>query len=250
MQRPLLRERRRNRIFTYDAWVGKGRDGEYTTMCRFLQEIELFLTLRHAIKYGDIGMIRRMLEPLAIFFFGPEQHKYGYEMLHLRWLLTDGVSDPVLQRSILASGLVNTLLDWKVFDLVIEHVNCMYKLDMRNLKNSTHDVNSTFDRLALICAFSTRLRRVIETYFGEKTKNDHTRRSVIAEVFGLAFKLWDDGRCAELWVCRRTGNVTRLDCHWLKQVGGQGRGPKCQSCRWRYHCHLVGQRVRDGCPVR
>ena len=188
----------RSRIFTYDAWVGKGRDGEYTTMCRFLQEIELFLTLRHAIKHGDIGVIRRMLEPLTIFFFGAEQHKYGYEMLHLRWLMTDGVSDPALQRSILASGLVNTSGrpdSFQAFDLVIEHVNCMYKLDMRNLKNSTHDVNSTFDRLALTCAFSTRLRRVIETFFGEKTKNDHTRRSVIAEVFGLAFKLWDDGRC-------------------------------------------------------
>ena len=95
----------RSRILTYDAWVGKGRDGKYTTMCRFLQEIELFLTLRHAIKHGDISMIRRMLEPLAIFFFGAEQHKYGYEMLHLRWLLTDDVSDPALQRSILASGL-------------------------------------------------------------------------------------------------------------------------------------------------
>lgn len=188
----------RSRIFTFDAWAGTGCDGEYTTMCRFLQEIELFLTFRHAIKHGDIGLIRRMLDPLAVFFFGAEQHKYGYEMLHLRWLLTDGVSDPALQRSILASGLVNISGrpdSFQAFDLVIEHVNCMYKLDMRNLKNSTHDINSTFDRLALTCAFSTRLRRVIECCFGEKTKNDHTRRSVIAEVFGLAFKLWDDGVC-------------------------------------------------------
>jgi uncharacterized protein DUF6589 len=188
----------RSRIFTDDAWTGTGRDGEYTTMCRFLQEIELFLTFQHAIKHGDIGLIRRMLEPLAVFFYGAEQHKYGYEMLHLRWLISDGVSDPALQRSILASGLVNISGchdSFQAFDLVIEHVNCMYKLDMRNLKNSTHDVNSTFDRLALTCAFSTRLRRVIESFFGEKTKNDHTRRSVIAEVFGLAFKLWDEGLC-------------------------------------------------------
>ena len=188
----------RSRIFTDDAWTGTGRDGEYTTMCRFLQEIELFLTFQHAIKHGDIGLIRRMLEPLAIFFYGAEQHKYGYEMLHLRWLISDGVSNPALQRSILASGLVNISGRhdlFQAFDLVIEHVNCMYKLDMRNLKNSTHDVNSTFDRLALTCAFSTRLRRVIESFFGEKTKNDHTRRSVIVEVFGLAFKLWDEGLC-------------------------------------------------------
>jgi hypothetical protein len=200
----------RSRIFTYEAWVGTGRDGEYTTMCRFLQEIELFLTFRYAVKHGDIGMIRRMLEPLAVFFFGAEQHKYGYEMLHLRWLLSDGVSDPALQRSILASGLVNTAGrrdSFQAFDLVIEHTNCMYKLDMRNLKNSTHDVNSTFDRLALTCAFSTRLRRVIESSFGEKTKNDHTRRSVIAQVFGLAFKLWDDGVC-RFRLGERSGSVS------------------------------------------
>ena len=155
-------------------------------------------------------MIRRMLEPLAVFFFGAEQHKYGYEMLHLRWLLSDSVSDPALQRSILASGLVNTAGrrdSFQAFDLVIEHTNCMYKLDMRNLKNSTHDVNSTFDRLALTCAFSTRLRRVIESSFGEKTKNDHTRRSVIAQVFGLAFKLWDDGVC-RFRLGERSGSVS------------------------------------------
>jgi uncharacterized protein DUF6589 len=79
-------------------------------------------------------------------------------MLHLRWLLSDGVSDPALQHSILASGLVNISGHrdlFQAFDLVIEHVNCMYKLDMRNLKNST------FDRLASTCAFLTRLRLVI-----------------------------------------------------------------------------------------
>ena len=97
----------RSRIFTFDAWTGTGHDGEYTTLCRFLQEIELLLAFRHAVKHGDIRLIRHMLEPLAVFLYGAEQHKYGYEMLHLRWLLSDGVSDPALQQSILASGLVN-----------------------------------------------------------------------------------------------------------------------------------------------
>jgi uncharacterized protein DUF6589 len=73
----------RSQIFTLDAWTGTGRDGEYTTMCRFLQEIELFLTFRHAVKHGDIGLIRRMLEPLAVFF--SERSSMPWNSIHIQF---------------------------------------------------------------------------------------------------------------------------------------------------------------------
>ena len=50
--------------FTKAAWRGDGHmDIEFRTMCRMLQEVELFLTVRHAVKHGDIGMLRRLVDP-------------------------------------------------------------------------------------------------------------------------------------------------------------------------------------------
>ena len=60
-------------------------DIEFRTMCRVLQEIELFLILKHTIKYSDIGLLRRLSDPLIVLFFGAKQHHYGREMLFYRW---------------------------------------------------------------------------------------------------------------------------------------------------------------------
>ena len=53
-------------------------------MCRMLQEIEVFLTTRHAIKHGDIGLLRRMVDPLIVLFLGAGQWNYDHEMLFYR----------------------------------------------------------------------------------------------------------------------------------------------------------------------
>jgi uncharacterized protein DUF6589 len=94
-----------NQAFTTKAW--NGSDTRFVSMTRYIQEVEIFLVLRHAIRHGDIGIIRKLVDKLAIIFFGAEQHKYGREMLHLRWLLSDSVSIPELQRAILAAMLAN-----------------------------------------------------------------------------------------------------------------------------------------------
>lgn len=194
-----LLERVRNRVFTMSAWQGHtDSKGDFTSTCRFLQEIEMFLSLQHAVKFGDIGLIRRLVDPLAVFFFGSGQERYGMELLHLRWLISDNVSTPLLQRSILASGLVNVHRKPDTFqaaDIVLEHVNCTYKLDMRNFKNGTHDVNFTFNRLALSCRYYMQLRLLIEASFGEKTNTAHSRRNVVLETFALAHHLRVSGRC-------------------------------------------------------
>jgi hypothetical protein len=56
--------------FTRSVWTNLVVDIDYCTMCCFLQEVELFLSVRYAVKYGDIGMLRRMVNLLAVVFFG------------------------------------------------------------------------------------------------------------------------------------------------------------------------------------
>lgn len=75
-------------------------------MYRFLQEIEVFLAIRAALKNRDIHVLRFFVDELVVMFWGANQHNYGRYMLYLRRLLSP-VYDDVLQNAILSSGLVN-----------------------------------------------------------------------------------------------------------------------------------------------
>jgi hypothetical protein len=117
--------------FSYNAWEGKTAEGvthhdtEFRTICRMLQEIELFLCSQYAVKHADIGLMRRNVEPLAVSFFGAGQFKYDHEMLYYRWVLSPACASE-LQKAILASGLVNMSArpdEHKATDLLQEHLN-------------------------------------------------------------------------------------------------------------------------------
>lgn len=194
----------RQLVFTRDSWKGQDPqknsldDKEFVSMCRFLQSGELFLALRHAVRHGDIGLIRRLIGPLSVWFYGSAQPKYGQEMLYLQWLLSDAVSDPELQHAILGAGLVNITgrgNTFKAIDVALEHVNAMYHIDMKMRKNSTHDVDKTFRRVALASSYTTMLRATIESTFGRNSSSDHTTKDARRDVFALAMLLLDSG-CA------------------------------------------------------
>jgi hypothetical protein len=181
--------------FTRDAWLAPDVDINYRTMCRFLQEVELFLVVRHAVKYGDIGMLRRMVDPLIVVFFGASQHNYGREMLHYRWNLS-AANTPVLQRAILSSGLVNWVgreSTFKPIDLALEHLNCHCKLDLRNFKNSTHDIEIVFQRTALCNTWVRNIRNQLQREFGETISGLHTSATAISDMYLLAWTLFVGG---------------------------------------------------------
>jgi len=182
--------------FTIDAWDGKVEDRvevdiEFRTMCRMLQEIELFLTVRYAVKNADIGLLRYVVDPLAILFFGAGQNKYGHEMLFYRWNLSP-VNSPELQRAILSSGLVNwhgRSSTWKAIDLCLEHLNCNTKIEMQCYKNSTHDTYISFNRVCLTNTWARQLRSKMEAAFGEPISGSHTAADATLDVFLIARNL-------------------------------------------------------------
>ena len=194
----------RRLVFTPNARGGRDEQGnslhdrEFVSMCRLLQAGELFLTLRHAVRNGDIGLIRRSVPPLSVMFYGSAQPKYGFEMLYLQWLLSDGVSDPELQHAVLGSGLVNIAgrgNTFKAIDVALEHVNAMYHIDMKMRKNSTHDVDKTFRNVALASSYTTVLRATVESAFGGNVSGEHTVKDARRDMFALAMLLLDAG-CA------------------------------------------------------
>ncbi|KAI9772518.1 MAG: hypothetical protein M1840_000723 [Geoglossum simile] len=101
-------------------------DEELQNHIRFIELAEVYQLLKYAIKYGDIGLIRRAIDRCCIFFNGSGQHKYAFEMLYLQRLLSTSAATPTLQRAILSNSLVNFegLSDsWFETDRMIEFHN-------------------------------------------------------------------------------------------------------------------------------
>jgi hypothetical protein len=183
--------------FTRQAWEGSThKDSEFTTMCRLVQEIELFLAVGHAVKYGDIGLLRRFVDPLIIQFAGAHQWNYTYEMLYYRWLLSPGTNAPPLQRCIQSSGLVNwhgAPHSFKAVDLGLEHLNGSCKINLKVFKNSTHNADIVFDRICLTNTWVNALRSQVERIFGEHMPGTHTTHSTALDMFARARQLQTGG---------------------------------------------------------
>jgi hypothetical protein len=193
-------EKVREKVFTVNAWRGENeKDREFVSMCRYLQEVETYLMLRYAIRAGDIGMLRWLVDPLCVMFIGSEQWKYAEELLHLRWLLKDETSSQELQEAILSGGLVKQKIDrhrWKAIDLAVEHVNLFYQLDMNMHKNSTHDFMTTINRIGLTAPYTNELRGRFERDFGHRNDGRHSHKSAVNDIYLLAARLRERWRKA------------------------------------------------------
>lgn len=196
-----LMENVRKQAFTLNAWTGLDsndnsiEDIEFRTMCRYLRQIELFLTIRYAVKHGDIGLLEYCISPSLIFFLGAGQHNYAYEMLYYTWILRPTVSAN-LRHSIMTADLVN----WpgrpgcfKAIDLGMKHLNGGCKMKMKCYKNSTKDTHLIFDRVCLSNTWVHSLRRELETAFDHPARGDHTRASTILKIFSTARSLLTSG---------------------------------------------------------
>ena len=70
--------------FIYTSWTDHQQaDKKFVTMCWYLQEIEIFMTLWYVIAHGDIDLIWWLIDSLCIWFYEAEQSKYKLKMLHL-----------------------------------------------------------------------------------------------------------------------------------------------------------------------
>ncbi|KAI5294855.1 hypothetical protein KEM52_003017 [Ascosphaera acerosa] len=172
------------------------RDPECLTFARLCHECLLFLTIKHAISHGDAGMLERLIFGLPALFFGAGQGKYGLEMLHLCWLL-EALSPP-LKDAILSASLVsqkNTRGLWKPIDLAVEHLNLEVALDMRNRRNSTHDIAAAFRRVTSGTVYNAQLQKRLESFFSYHTNRSHTRKDVRQDLLSLLFFLQKEWPC-------------------------------------------------------
>ena len=69
--------------------------------------MEVYFTLKFAIKHTDIGLIKQVIVQCCILFAGSAKSQYTHMALYLTKLLITDTADLELQKALLASMLVN-----------------------------------------------------------------------------------------------------------------------------------------------
>ena len=80
-----------------------------------------------------------------------------------------------------------------MIDLVLEYINLGFAHDIKMVKNSTHNVTSTFIRRSLAHIELQLVRAEFEFNFGNQTNTVHTYKSAVKDVFHLAIHLDAEG---------------------------------------------------------
>lgn len=169
-------------------------DEEFTNHIRYLQEMETYCTLKHAIKHADVGLLKRVIARCCFYFHGSGATNYASEMLHIWRLLSTEACDPPLKRAILVNGLINLRGQedsWLEIDRHNEHLNLELKTLLNARRNGTFDVDSLFDYGGLCCEYSTATMKFLESSFGERTVGSHTTKSAASDIRFLADILKD-----------------------------------------------------------
>jgi hypothetical protein len=171
-------------------------DLEYSAHAKFLQQMEVYKTLKLAIKRADIGMLRRLFARCCILFHGGNKSKYAFLSLYMTWLTQTSTADEELQRAILANGLVNLRGagdSWFEMDRLNEFFNLQMKTLMATRRTSSIDVVTLFRTTALTASYCTDLKESIEQAFGEYSNSLHTTKNVSDDVRNLAFQIYNSG---------------------------------------------------------
>ncbi|KAK7752206.1 hypothetical protein SLS62_005740 [Diatrype stigma] len=194
-----------SKVFTKEGWTGRypGVDDdhidlEFRSQCRLMQCVEIFLTIHEAVRQGDFGLLRDIIPQLPIIFWGGRSFNYGPEMLYFAWLLhPDVCHDGATRDAILKGGLIRCITagsKYKAIDLMLEHINAVYAIDIKHNKNSTHDLRSTFSRLALNGNYLATIRKSVErTLSATYSKGTHKPGDAFTDIMSYACKLYKDG---------------------------------------------------------
>lgn len=169
---------------------------EMISHARFLQQMEVYKTLKHSIKHADIGIIRRILARCCILFQGASKVKYASLAFYMTWLTQTNATDPELQRAILANGLVNLQGrpdSWFEMDRLNEFLNLQMKIVMATRRTSTAEIRDIITRTALFANYCTDLCVILESQFGEVSNGRHKAKNAVYDVRGLAYYLYRNG---------------------------------------------------------
>lgn len=188
-------ERIRYKLFSGDAQSTRTEaDNERSAHAKFLQQMEVYKTLKQAIKVADIGILRRIIARCCLLFIGSSKSNYAHLSLYMTWLTQTEATTSELQRAILANGLVNQKGredTWYEMDRLNEFFNLTMKNIMANRRSSSLDPTELFQNTALTASYYRELQLNLDKAFGERIDSTHTDKKVHDDVRSLGINIFN-----------------------------------------------------------
>ena len=80
---------------------------EFFNYIRYLQVVKIYKVLKYAIKHADIGLLKRVIAYLYLYFAGLRSNNYISKIMYFQRLIITEAYNLVLQQAILTNGLIN-----------------------------------------------------------------------------------------------------------------------------------------------
>ena len=161
---------------------------------RFMRHMEVYFLLRHAIKSGDIGMLRQALRDACVMFQAPDGNTFNYaaELIRLIHLYCSEAADVALQEAMLTNSLVNLQCrEGKCFetDRLLEYLNGVLKEGLNARRNSTKRPDDLIAELALTVPYMLQLRVKIHGLVHRVYRGDHPEKSAAEDIRIMAAEI-------------------------------------------------------------
>ena len=172
------------RTFTFNNKL----DDQYCNHLLFCQQWMIYVTLKHGIKHGDIGMLRQSFSQLAVLFNGFGKHNYAHETLYLHWLTNTGVADKELQHAILVGSLVNLRGQhdsWFLIDLSQEMQNLFVKELITHKRTSSVTSEHLFNYCSLNSTHVKERLLALERLYAVKRNTKQASKSAEDDIHKL-----------------------------------------------------------------
>lgn len=169
-------------------------DEERQNHINFCAHVEVYLQLKHAIKFADIGLLRRALRECTLIFQAKiaGTPNYGRELLRLTHLTDSPASDVILQRAVLTNSLVNLKGEQGhsfETDRLVELLNGMLKEFQSERSIFSKDSDTLLEHWALNAPYFSRLKLEMERIFGVVASGTHPTKFAGEDIFSMAQEL-------------------------------------------------------------
>ena len=173
----------------------EAQDQVYLNHKHFCANVQVYLTLKYAIKYADIGLLRYILPHTTAMFHDKQGHKpnYANASLYMLHLLCSRASDKKLQDFVLANSLVNMQgrenSNFELDRLLELHNGLLRRFINERTCFSNGDADDMLRRWATIGPLLDGLKNSFHMALGMRIDGTHPVKRASDDIFSLALRL-------------------------------------------------------------
>ena len=169
-------------------------DEQFNNHQNYCTHVELYLTLRYAIKHADIGLLRYALRHATVIFQAEAAGtpKYAQALLYLLHLTDSPAAAIRLQECVLANSLVNLqgAADSNFeLDRLLELLNNSLKAFQQERSYFSKNSDRLLEYWALNGPYFQELKAAVESSFGRLQSAKHATKSAAEDIWSMALNL-------------------------------------------------------------